>query len=320
MKIGFKLPNCAGVLCEPAWATPENLLDLSRLAHKLGYDSLWMHDHLVAPDEVQLEEPNFHDPLVSISHLAAMVPDITFGMATLILPLRDPVALARQLVTMQAFFPKRLIAGVGIGRYKSEFLAAGSPLFHQRGKVTTEALKLIRALWEQPEADFEGEFFTLQGARFYPKPEARGGIPIWVGGNAKAAVRRAAALGDGYVPAAKLPGEIREDRALLLEELERHGRHPQEFPIGLSLTVDLLREAEDQAAEMEARGLHGHAEERVVRGGPHRVTERFRELADAGVSHFLLSFRASSLEELKDRLAWFARDMMPHLKSTPVQN
>ncbi len=318
MKIGFKLPNCAGVLCEPAWATPQNLIRLSQLAQRLGYDSLWMHDHLIAPDEVKIDEPNFHEPLITMSHLAGLVPDITFGIATIILPLRDPVLFARQLVTMHAFFPGRIIAGIGVGRYESEFRASGSRLFRKRGKMTTESLQLIRGLWQQPELDFDGEFYTLQGARFYPKPAAPGDIPIWVGGNSEAAVRRAAALGDGYVPAAKLPDEIRADRALLVEALQAEGRDPQGFPIGLSLTVELVRDSGAMAEDLEARGLHGHAHDRVVHGMPNRVAERLLELAGAGVDHFLLSFRATALEELEEHLEWFAREVRPQLEGARV--
>lgn len=315
MKIGFKLPNCAGVLCEPEWATPQNLINLSQLAQRLGYDSLWMHDHLLAPEEVKIDEPNIHEPLISASHLLAIVPEITFGIATIILPLRDPVLFARQLVTLNAFSPGRLIAGIGVGRYESEFRASGSRRFHQRGKMTTEAMQLIRGLWEELRLDFEGEFYTLQGARFYPKPAAREDIPIWVGGNSEAAVRRAAALGDGYVPAAKTPDEIRADRTLLVEALQQQGRDPQGFPVGLSLTVEPVRDQATSAEDLEARGLHGHAHDRVVHGRPERVAERLLELADAGVDHFLLSFRATTLEELGEHLEWFARDVRPQLEA-----
>lgn len=318
MKFGFKLPNCAGVLCEPEWATPENLIRLSKLGHQLGYDSLWMHDHLVAPDEVKLREPNFHEPLISMSTLASMVPDITFGIATIILPLREPVLFARQLITMQAFFPGRFIIGIGVGRYKSEFLASGSPYFHQRGKLTTEALEVIRALWKEQKLNFEGAYFNLEGARFYPKPEKLGSIPIWIGGNSEAAIRRAAALGDGYVPAAKLPEEIRTDRQLLTQELEENGRDPQGFPVGLSLTVELLRRDQHATEDLEARGLHGHAHDRIVKGDAYRVVGRLQELADAGVNHFLLSFRATELSELMERMEWFAEDVKPQLDDIPI--
>jgi probable F420-dependent oxidoreductase len=316
MKIGFKLPNCAGVLCEPEWATPATLVDLTHLAQSLGYDSLWLHDHLLPPDEVQLACPDFHEPLMTIAHLASLVPAIQFGVATIVLPLRDPLLLARQASTLHAFLPGRLILGVGIGRYESEFLASGSSLFRRRGKVTNEYLELLRALWQPGVTHFEGEFRSVKGARFYPKPNGQNGVPIWVGGNAPAAVRRAAWLGDGYVPAAKLAEEIRADRQMLHEEMAKAGRDPAGFPVGLSLTVELMRPSDSQVEDLEERGMHGHARDRIVRGHPEQVAARLNEFGEVGVNHLLLSFRANDLSELKERMAWFVEDVRPLLHVT----
>jgi probable F420-dependent oxidoreductase len=312
MQIGYKLPNCAGVLCEPEWATPANLHDLSDLAARLGYDSLWFHDHLLAPKEVNIPTPDFYEALVTISHLATRLPQMTFGVATLIVPLRDPVLLARQLTTLNAFFPGRVILGVGVGRYETEFEACGSNRFHQRGRAANEALQLIRALWDQDEVTFEGEFFAARQARHFPKHPGKT-LPIWVGGNAAASIQRAAAYGDGYLPAAKHPTELRQDREQLDRELERVGRDPASFPMGLSLTVDLRAPGEGLSEDLEERGMHGHAGSRVVTGTAPEVTGKLNEIAAAGVEHFALSFRAHSLAQLKERMESFACDVRPSL-------
>lgn len=312
MHIGYKLPNCAGVLCEPDWATPANLQRLSDLAARLGYDSLWFHDHLLAPKEVNIPTPDFYEALITLSHLATRLPSMTFGVATLILPLRDPVLLARQLTTLNAFFPGRVILGVGVGRYETEFEACGSDRFHRRGRAADEALQLVRALWDQDNVTFEGAFSAARQARHFPKhPGAT--LPIWVGGNAAASIERAAAYGDGYLPAAKHPDELRQDREQLHRALEQRGRDPASFPLGLSLTVDLREPGEHSAEDLEERGMHGHAASRVVTGAAPEVAEKLAQLAAVGVSHFALSFRAHSLSQLEDRLERFARDVRPHL-------
>lgn len=312
MLIGYKLPNCAGVLCEPDWATPANLHALSDLAARLGYNSLWFHDHLLAPKEVNIPSPDFYEALITISHLATRLPAMTFGVATLILPLRDPVLLARQLTTLNAFFPGRVILGVGVGRYETEFEASGSSLFHQRGRVANEALQLLRALWDQDDVTFQGEFFSARQARHFPKhPGAT--MPIWVGGNAAASIQRAAAYGDGYLPAAKHPAELRQDREQLDRSLESVGRDPATFPMGLSLTVDLHEAGAGHAEDLEERGMHGHAASRVVTGTAPQVVERLNELAAVGVGHAALSFRAHSLADLKERMENFAQEVRPHL-------
>jgi probable F420-dependent oxidoreductase len=313
MKFGYKLPNCAGVLCEPDWATPDNLMRLGRLAATLGFSSLWFHDHLLAPLEVNIAAPNFYEPLISIAHLANVLPGMTFGVATLVVPLRDPVLLARQLTTLNAFHPGRVILGVGVGRYKSEFEASGSDAFHRRGRMATEALELIRALWRDDDVDFAGEFYKTSGARHFPKVTAANRMPIWVGGNAPAAIKRAAKLGDGFLPAARTAAELRADCDLLRRELEHLGRDSEAFPIGLSLTVDLRQAGEHEAEDLEERGMHGHASSRIVSGGPAQVLDKMRELASVGIGHFALSFRAASLQQLEDRMTLFASDVQPHL-------
>lgn len=313
MKIGYKLPNCAGVICEPEWATAGNLELLSRHAHRLGYDSLWMHDHLLAPEEVKVDEPNFYEALITIGHLATLVPDIQFGIATIVLPLRDPVLMARQAMTLEMFFPGRVIIGVGVGRYESEFIASGSPSFKKRGKMTSEYLRLIRALWAPGATDFQGEFRSVKGARLYPKPAAHASPPIWIGGNSEAAMDRAVALGDGYVPAAKTPEEIRADRQYLADKLEKAGRDPDHFPLGLSLTVEPIHPGATEAVDPEHRGLHGHAQSRVVRGWTPEVIKGINDFAQAGVDHFMLSFRSSNLAQLQEHMEWFARDVRPQL-------
>jgi alkanesulfonate monooxygenase SsuD/methylene tetrahydromethanopterin reductase-like flavin-dependent oxidoreductase (luciferase family) len=126
-------------------------------------------------------------------------------------------------------------------------------------------------------------------------------------------VRRAAWLGDGYVPAAKLAEEIRADRQMLHEEMAKAGRDPAGFPVGLSLTVELMRPSDSQVEDLEERGMHGHARDRIVRGHPEQVAARLNEFGEVGVNHLLLSFRANDLSELKERMAWFVEDVRPLL-------
>ena len=313
IKIGYKLPNCAGVLCEPDWAHPGTIEDLAQLAHGLGYDSLWMHDHLLAPKEIQAAEPVVLEPLIAMARLTAMIPDIQFGIATLVLPLRDPILVARQLMTLYMFSPGRVIAGVGVGRYESEFVSMGSAWYHERGKVTTEFIRLIRCLWEEGDTSFNGTYRSAECGRFFPKLGRSGDLPIWVGGNSAAALRRAASVGDGFVPAAKTPEEIRADRASLTRQLEELGRDPAGFPIGLSLTVEAVHRQHARAEDLEERGLHGHGRDKAVAGEAEAVALRLNEFIESGVEHFLLSFRASTLTALKEDMEWFSSAVRPQL-------
>ena len=136
IKFGFKLPNCGGVLCPPAWARPDVIDHMAASAIAAGFDFRWLHDHLVVPGELRhLGEPDYFEPIVTMSRLATIFPQVSIGTATIVLPFRDPVLLTKQMTTLSAFHPGRLIFGVGLGRYESEYESLGLDLYHTRGKV-----------------------------------------------------------------------------------------------------------------------------------------------------------------------------------------
>src|ERR1051326_697106 len=147
LNVGFKLPNCGGVMCPPEWANVTTVISLAEEAAALGFDSLWLQDHVVTPLEMEdLTDPPFLDPFVVSMRLAALLPKVCIGVATYILPLREPLTFTKQLVTAAAFYPGRFIAGFGSGRYRSEFERYGNDLFDQRDKVLKEYLDLMRLL------------------------------------------------------------------------------------------------------------------------------------------------------------------------------
>src|SRR5688572_14818502 len=152
-------------------------------------------------DTFALVDPKveFTDPVVAMTWLAAATTTIEVGTNVLILPQRHPIILAKELVTLDAFSYGRVILGVGAGWAKEDFDAMGVD-FAQRGKRTDEMIQAIRALWNDESSSFSGEFFDFEGAYCYPKPARPGGIPILIGGESKAAKRRVARHGDGWLP------------------------------------------------------------------------------------------------------------------------
>lgn len=302
-RLGYKLPNCAGVICDPSLATPHTLRRLARSAEDLGYHSAWLHDHLATPQElVALPHPDFYEPLAVMASLAAITSRIVFGVATIILPLRDPILLSKQLATLDAFAPSRFILGVGVGRYEDEFTVLGTDVYHRRGPITSEFIRLIRTLWTDDVVSVEGRTRSIRGARIYPKPAQA--PPIWVGGNSPAAIRRAARLGDGWVPAALTPDEIRAgvSQIVALRGDQQVSTHP--FEVGLSLTVELSLPGLGASGQ-----VHAHPSARRIRGEPALVAERLAEYAAAGVSTFLLSFAAATLQDTLTQMESLAREI-----------
>jgi len=170
------------------------------------------------------------DPLMGMAWAAAATSILEVGTNVLILPHRNPVVLAKELATLDAFSQGRVLLGIGVGWAKEEFVATGAD-FSVRGKRTDEAIGALRALWNQPVSSFAGAFDCFEHAYSYPKPARQGGIPVLIGGESKPAMRRVARLGDGWLPynlpVDRAAGVIAELKAMTREA----GRDPEALRI-----------------------------------------------------------------------------------------
>jgi probable F420-dependent oxidoreductase len=200
MKIGiplFLLPHRA-------------MAEVAARAESLGFESVWVPEHLVFPTEIRsrypytangippirVDAPHL-DPLVTLTHIAAATHSIRLGTNVYILPLRHPLVTARVAVSVDHFSGGRLTLGVGAGWMEEEFVAAGID-FATRGARMRECVRALRALWTESEPSFHGKFFDFGPVKFEPKPMQRPSIPLVFGGETDVALRRAAALGDGW--------------------------------------------------------------------------------------------------------------------------
>ena len=301
---GLKLPNCGGVLCPPDWATPATIWELAGAAKQQGFDTVWLHDHLVTPAELRhLGSPAFHEPLITMAALATRT-ELDVGVATIVLPLRDPVMLAKQVATLAAFFPGRVLVGLGAGRYQSEFEALGvGGLYGDRGSVSTEYLKILRALLTQDPVTFQGDYRSLVDASMFPKASPTDGARILYAGNARVAARRAALLADGWIGAAMPAPEVRELVQYMLALRSEH-QISDDFETAYSATIVREDAGHDGAAEAPSPALHQHRS--ALSGSAEQVKQSLKDYVDAGIHRFQLSLRAASLEELRDTMAWFA--------------
>ena len=172
----------------------------------------------------------FVDPEAAMSWLAAHSTTIEIGTNILVLPQRHPVLVAKSLATIDSFSNGRILLGVGVGWAKEEFDAVGAD-FSVRGKRTNEAIEAMRKLWLDEASTYEGEHFSFRDAYCFPKPVRPGGIPVLIGGESKAAMRRVARLGNGWLPY-NLPVD---DAPAVIDELKEmtraEGRNPDELRI-----------------------------------------------------------------------------------------
>ena len=197
MELGFGVP-VAG-----AWATPGNQVRVARRAEELGYRSLWSFQRLVVPEvpDERSGAPYYQqvqDAVVPLAFLAGRTSRIRLGTAVLIVPFFSPALLAKQLATLDIVSGGRLDVGLGIGWSRTEYEAVGAP-FERRGARAEEFVAALRALWTEPVAAYQGEFYRLPPARMAPKPVQRPHPPLLLGGTARAALRRAGRLADGWV-------------------------------------------------------------------------------------------------------------------------
>jgi probable F420-dependent oxidoreductase len=241
-----------------ALADPAALADVARDAEALGYHSVFVADHVVMPRKLESKYPysrdggfpydpdrNWLDPMVALGFLAARTTTIRLGTSVTVLPMRHPIITAKQIATADHLSNGRVIVGVGVGWMAEEFALLGAS-FHDRGARTDDYLALMKTLWTQENPAYAGRYFQVSDCALTPKPVQKPHVPIWVGGDSEAALRRAARLGDGWHSAgtslADLPAKLR----VLGEVLERAGRSRNEFVISAfptdRFTLDVVRQ------------------------------------------------------------------------------
>jgi probable F420-dependent oxidoreductase len=228
---------------------PAFFLDASVAADGLGYESVWLPEHLVFttamsrsphPGEthppVPPDTPIF-DAFAYLSFLAARTERVRLGTHVYNIGLRHPFVAARAVQTLDIVSAGRLEFGVGASWLEEEWIAAELD-FASRGRRVDEAIEVCRLLWTEPEVSYHGEHFHFDGVVFEPKPVQRPGPPVLVGGESAAALRRAARLGDGWIGMGHTFESATAQIARLRRELDARGRSLDGFQVCLGGAVD----------------------------------------------------------------------------------
>ncbi len=204
MKFGLILPNYGPD------ATRYSILDSALAAEKLGFDSIWLTDHLALPKEDAGRFGHIYEALTSMAFLAASTRTIRLGISTLILPQRNPLEVAKALATLDVLSGGRINLTAGIGWSQGEYQNLGYD-FQNRGKRMDEALQVLRTVWRgQSKVSYKGKYYNFENMVISPGPVQPGGPPLWVAGNSKFALKRAVMLSDGWHPNAGSPQLLHE--------------------------------------------------------------------------------------------------------------
>jgi probable F420-dependent oxidoreductase len=234
----------------------DTCLDIARRAEELGYDSVWVHDHLVIPERIDAPYPydtdgfpvpwdtDFYEPLVLMSALAAITTRVRIGSSVLVIPHRHPAVTAKMLAFADRLSGGRIVFGVGAGWMRDEFEALGLPAEHfdRRGAVTNEYLCAIKELWTNTgPSSYTGEFVEFHDVGAFPKPMQKPHPPIIIGGSGEHALRRASRLGNGYQAVSQTPTELAASVKQLRALCGRDRRDPDELEISLAQTMQITR-------------------------------------------------------------------------------
>lgn len=253
-------------------ARPEVVRAVATAAETHGFARLWCGEHVVLVDEPVSRYPysangriavpsdaDWLDPLLALSFAAAVTSRIGLATGVLLLPEHHPVVVAKQAATLDMLSAGRFTLGVGTGWSAEEFAALGVP-FAGRGRRTEEYLAAMRTVWAEDPASFAGEFTRFDAIRVHPKPLRGGRLPVVVGGNSDAALRRAVASGDGWYGFNLPVADVRSRVAVLADECARRGRALDELTVAVSLSDG----TPEQLPDLDAAGVT----EVVVVGAP----------------------------------------------------
>jgi probable F420-dependent oxidoreductase len=235
MKVGLAFGSSVGVEGEAA-------IDLCRRAEAAGFESVWGGEHVILPTKFDSKYPYtpdgkipaepetpIPDPLIWLAYVAAAAPTLQLGTCILIVPQRNPVILAKELATLDRLTGGRVELGLGVGWLKEEFDALGVD-WARRGARNDEYVEAMRKLWAGPHAEYHGEFVDFPPVTCSPRP-VKGDIPVLVGGDSDAAIRRAVKIADGFFPG---EGDAKQLAALitrLRQAAETADRDPDSIEI-----------------------------------------------------------------------------------------
>jgi probable F420-dependent oxidoreductase len=300
MHIGVTIPNNWGV------DDPQQVLAMGPLAEELGYDSIWVMDHLfnVGYIRERLDDKPYYHPLAMLSFLAATTRRVRLGTSVLVLPYHNPIDLAKYTATLDRMSGGRLTLGVGVGALVEEFEALSVP-FRRRGALTNECIAIMKELWTNPDPSYHSDRWHFSGVKFAPRPAQRPHIPLWIGGASPAAIRRAATLGDGWHPSGLTPEEFDKGREEVRQLAAAAGRDPDALTMSLRLEVEVHGRPSSYRAQARAR-LPGDDVRQMIAG-----IQAYRR---AGVEHLVLALNSGDMPRLRALMEVIARQVLPQVR------
>jgi probable F420-dependent oxidoreductase len=287
-------------------------------AESAGLDSVWAADHIVLPTGETSPYPYseggeflipagmpFMDQFTTLSYVAGFTKRLKLGTAVNLLPLRHPLTVAKIVSTLDVLSGGRTILGVAAGWLEEEFTALGVN-FNDRGALLNEGLEVLQQAWTQPEANYHGQHYQVEGVASYPQPVQKPHPPIWVGGHTRPVMRRAAKYGSMWMPPLfkTTPERMAEDQKHVRAMAEEEGRGPDAVGLALRVLVDLRAEPDASGAEKRS----------ALVGSSKDVVEALKGYVHIGVGHFIFLPQARTLADVQETVDQLAQEVIPQLR------
>jgi len=304
--IGMQLPVAAQstVFAAPweATAGPDELLRVAQACDRAGFFYVAVCDHVCIPRErAAAMSTVWYDPVATLGWLAAATRSVRLLSYVYVAAYRHPLQTAKAFATLDTLSEGRVILGVGAGHLEAEFAALGID-FARRGALLDDAIDVIAKAFVDEFPQHDGPVWTVHDVGIRPRPVQRPRPPIWVGGNTPAALRRAAARGDGWLP----QGTVRDQLPGQIATIREHRRRVRgDVPIEIGANSEWLYLGKP-SFELGPNSRAGSGE---------GIAASLLELRAMGVSHCGVRFRTRSCDELVDQIGAFAADVAPHLRT-----
>ncbi len=297
---------------EPWLPDIEDARGLIRLVDDLGYDSVWVGDHVAYPIPIM-------DSLSQLAWASAQSDRLTFGSAIFLLPLRHPTPVAKVLATLDHLTRGRLIFGVGVGgEFPDEYAGCGVSV-SERGPRLSEGISVLKKLWRGGKVSNNGKFYPFPEVELLPTPFQTGGPPIWCGGRSDSALDRAGRLSDGYISYVVTPEMFKQALIKIEGSAGENRRDMKVYGTGHLLFLridDRYEDALDVATETLSlrynMDFRRAAQKYCALGSSADIAAQIKAFIDSGVRHFVLDF-VGPHEDRNGQIERFSNEVRPLL-------
>jgi probable F420-dependent oxidoreductase len=321
VKVGLRLPQT-----NKDHATKENIIHFAKAAENAGFDSLWVLERLIWPNNPLNPYPGTNDgkfpadwqyifePLETLTYVATKTENIALGTSVIDMLFHNPVILAKRFATLDVLSNGRAIAGFGIGWSKDEYQASNIP-FKDRGKRADEYVQILKKIWTEDIVEFKGQYYNIPASKIGPKPIQKPHVPIYLGGYSQGTFVRIANYANGWICVIRNSlDEVRSYMDRIRNECHKAKRDPKDIHIVAILYPNILEPRYNNTDDKESNEKGFKHREQLLVGSIDRVGKDLQEIKKIGVDHTILNFNRSPISNNIDNIIEVSKQLSGFIK------